>query len=159
MVWEWLVGVFDVFLSPLMMFQPHIALMIISAAITLAVTIVGAAFTNKEAVKGIKDRMEAVRENLVKAQKDKNMESVNKFLNELVKINNEYMKQMMKSMFVSLIFITAFIPWLRYKYESMTVAVLPFELPVIGSSLDWLLWYILVSFAVGWVVRKLLGLG
>lgn len=159
MVFSWLVGALDLFLSPLTAFQPHIALMILSTAITVTVTIVGAVFTKKDVVKGIKDRMEAVRENLVKAQKEKDTENVNKFLNELVKINNEYMRQMFKSMVISLVFITIFIPWLRYKYNAMTVALLPFELPVIGSRLDWLLWYILVSFAVGWVVRKLLGLG
>jgi len=28
--------------------------------------------------------------------------------------------------------------------------------PFIGTTLDWLLWYILVSLAIGWVIRKLL---
>jgi uncharacterized membrane protein (DUF106 family) len=39
----------------------------------------------------------------------------------------------------------------------MAVAELPFNVPMVGSSVDWIFWYILVSFTIGWVVRKVFG--
>jgi uncharacterized membrane protein (DUF106 family) len=50
-----------------------------------------------------------------------------------------------------------FLPWLNYTYEAKVVASLPFDVPFIGHELSWILWYVLVSFTIGWVIRKLFG--
>jgi len=113
---------------------------------------------NKKAVREIKNRMEEIRENLTKAQKEGNKEETNRFLNEMMKANNDYMKQTFAALIISIVVLSLFLPWLRYRYEGKVVAALPFSLPVIGSSMGWVWWYVLVSFTVGWVIKKLLGI-
>jgi uncharacterized membrane protein (DUF106 family) len=101
--------------------------------------------------------MQEIRENLNNAQKMGDKENTNKYLAEMMSMNNTYMKQTFKAMIVSLVVLGLFLPWLRYRYEGMAVAALPFALPFIGSSLSWLYWYILVSFSIGWVLGRFLG--
>jgi uncharacterized membrane protein (DUF106 family) len=122
------------------------------------VTVLNRLLTNTKAVKELKDKMQEIREQLTAAQKIGDKENTNKFLNEMMNMNNEFMKHSYKSMLVSLVVIAIFLPWMTSKYGGMTVAALPFDVPFIGSSLNWVLWYVLVSFTIGWVVRKLFGL-
>jgi len=105
----------------------------------------------------LKRNMEEIKENLTEAQKEGNKENVNKFLSELMKVNNQYLRHSFKTLIISLLIVSLFLPWLAQKYQGLTVATLPFNLPFIGSGLNWLYWYIFVSLAVGWLIRKLLG--
>lgn len=151
-------GFFDVVFSPLNILQNHVSIFLISFALTIVVLILNRIFVNKDLIREIKNKMADIRENLTKAQKEGNKENVEKFLSELMKVNNEYMKHSFKSLMVSLIVLSLFFPWLNYKYAGLTVATLPFNLPIIGSKLTWLYWYILVSFTIGWVIRKIFNL-
>jgi len=150
-----LIGAFDFIFLPLNVFQPHVSLLIISAILAIIVILINRFSVDRKLMKEIKDRMSEVRENLTKAQKDGNTEQANKFLADMMKINNEYMRHSLKALFISLIIVALFLPWMKYKYSALTVASLPFSLPIIGSQLGWVGWYILVSFAIGWVVRKI----
>jgi len=150
-----LIAAFDLIFSPLAVFKPHISLLIVSAILTLIVVVLNKLTIKRDLVKNIKTKMEEIRESLTKAQKEGNMEEANKFLSEMMKVNSQYMKQTFKALIISLIVISIFLPWLKYKYEGSAVAI-PFSLPLIGSSLSWLYWYILISITIGWVARKLL---
>lgn len=152
-----LVNGFNLVFSPLFVFSPIVSLLIVSSFLTILVLGLNRIVTNRKLVKEIKDKMEQVRENLTAAQKIGDKENVNKLLAEMMSINNTYMKQTFKAMIVSLVVLALFLPWLRYKYDGMTVAALPFTLPFLGNSLSWVYWYILVSFSIGWVVGKFLG--
>ncbi|MHA1743660.1 MAG: EMC3/TMCO1 family protein [Candidatus Heimdallarchaeota archaeon] len=153
-----MITAFDVVFSPLQVFSPHISLLIVSAILTLIVLCVNKFSVNREVAEQIKNRMREIRESLTKAQKAGDTEEINKFLGEMMKINNQYMRIMLKSMVVSIIILAMFLPWLKYRYGGMAVVNLPFSMPVIGSSLNWILWYVLVSFTIGWVAKKLLGM-
>jgi len=153
---EPLIAVFDLIFSPLAIFKPHISLLIVSTVLTLIVLFLNRLAMNKNLVKEIKTKMEEIKENLTRAQKEGNTEEINKFLSEMMKTNSQYIRQNFKTMIISLVVISLFLPWLGYKYGGAAVAALPFSLPIIGSSLGWVYWYILVSIAVGWVVRKLI---
>jgi len=152
-----LVNTFNLIFSPLFVFSPIVSLLIVSSFLTVLVLGLNRVVTNRKLIKEIKDKMEQVRENLTAAQKIGDKENVNKLLAEMMSVNNTYMKQTFKAMIVSLVVLALFLPWLRYKYEGMAIATLPFTLPFIGNSLSWIYWYILVSFSIGWVVGKLLG--
>ena len=151
------INAINVIFSPLSVFSPIISLLIVSSLLTVLVLGLNRIVTNRKLIKEIKDKMQDVREKLTAAQKAGDKENANKFLAEMMNINNRYMKQTFKAMIVSLVVLGLFLPWLKYKYDGMTVAILPFSLPLIGSSLSWIYWYILVSFAVGWVAGKFLG--
>lgn len=111
----------------------------------------------KDVVKAIKMKMEQIREDLAQAQKSGDKEKASNLVNELMKENNVYMRQTFKTLIVSLIILSVFFPWMDGKYHTAHVADLPFTLPIIGSELTWLYWYVLVSFMGGWVIRKLVG--
>lgn len=143
--------------SPLATFQPHVALFIFTAFITLLITLISKFAVNRKLMKEIKTKMTELRENLTKAQKEGNKETTSKFLNEYMQANGQYMKQNFKSLFISMAVIILFLPWLGKTYSGMTIASLPFSLPVIGNTLGWLAWYFLVSLSIGWIVRKWMG--
>jgi len=152
-----LAGAVGFIFSPLLVFNPMVSLFIVSAVITVLITVLSRLLTNTKVMKELKDKMQEVREQLTNAQKAGDKEGANKFLEEMMSMNSEFMKHSYKSMFISLIVIMIFLPFLKVQYEGAAVAALPFEVPFIGSSLSWLLWYVLVSFTIGWVVRKLFG--
>jgi len=155
-MFEWLIAAFEVIFSPLAVFKPLLSLLIVSAVLTLILTLLNRFLVDRKVMKEVKKRMEEIRENLTKAQREGNKEEVSKFLAEMNSLLAKNMKQTFKVLIISLVVISLFLPWLKYKYEGLTVATLPFSLPLIGSSLSWVFWYVLVSFAIGWVIRKLI---
>jgi uncharacterized membrane protein (DUF106 family) len=155
---EQLLAVFDFIFAPFLVFNPVISLVFVATALTAIVLVINRFSINRKAVREIKDRMEQIRENLTRAQKEGNKEETNKFLSEMMKTNNDYMKQTFRALVISIIVLALFLPWLKYRYEGKAVASLPFSLPFVGDSLGWVFWYVLVSFTVGWVIKKLLGI-
>jgi len=151
------VGGMDAAFAPLMPFGPMASLFVVSAIITVSVLLLGRLLTNNKAVKELRTKMQELREQMTAAQKAGDKDTANKLLEQTMQMNNEFMKHSYKSLFVSLIVIYLFLPWLNHSYGGMTVAALPFALPFVGANLTWALWYILVSFTIGWVVRKLFG--
>ncbi len=157
MVFEQIIGALDLILSPVTILPPYLSLFIVSVFLTILILVLGRVFTNRKLIKEVKDRMEQIRENLTQAQKEGKTDVANEHLKELMKVNNTYMKQTFKLLIISLVIISLFWPWMKFRYEGLTVAALPFSLPVIGTQLGWIGWYILVSFTIGWVLRKVLG--
>lgn len=51
-----------------------------------------------------------------------------------------------------------FFPWLAYRYAGVIAVDLPFTVPFVGwVGLEWFWWYVLAAFAVGTVMRKIMG--
>jgi uncharacterized membrane protein (DUF106 family) len=149
----------DFLFAPLTAFPVHVTIFIFSFFLTSLLLGINRLLLNKNLVKQIRERMESARENLNQAQKEGNKENIQKFLNELMHINNQYMRQTIKTLFASLIVLAIFLPWLSYKFGTATAAVLPFDVPFLGTSISWLYWYVLVSFTIGWLLRRLFGFG
>ena len=155
---EYLFSVLNFVFYPLTLVKPVFALFIISAFITIAITLINRLLVNQKLVKDLKNRMETIRENLSKAQKSGESEKASKLLNEMLTINNQYMGQMFKALSVSIIVVLLFLPWMQFKYSNAPVARLPLAVPYIGSEMNWVVWYLIVSLAIGWVIRKLMGM-
>jgi uncharacterized membrane protein (DUF106 family) len=102
--------------------------------------------------------MEKIREQLTAAQKNGDKGLQNEFLSKMMETNSKYMKHSFKALIISIIVLSLFLPYLKYKYEGIIIAQLPLNVPFIGSSLSWLGWYVLVSFMIGWAIRKILGM-
>ena len=152
-----IIAAMDFILEPLKAFQPHVAITILSLVLTSIVLILGRIVTNKKIMSEIKAKTEDLRVKLAEAQKAGNKEITNQLLNEMMKANSQYMQHSFKMLIVSLIVVAVFLPWAGHTYASKAVAILPFSLPIIGSSLTWVYWYFLTSFAAGWIIRKLFG--
>jgi uncharacterized membrane protein (DUF106 family) len=149
-------SILDIVFSPVLAFSPIVSLVIISTALTVLVLVINKIFINTKVMREIKEKMEEIREKVTTAQKAGNKDEAQNSLNEMMKINSQYMKHSMKAMVISIVVLGLFLPWLKYRFGEMPVAYLPFSVPFVGASLGWLWWYVIVSFAIGWVLRKLL---
>jgi len=147
----------DFVFGPLQSLQPHIGLLIFSSILTLLILVLSRLVTNKKVMAEIKAKTNELKAKLDEAQKSNDKENVNKIMSEMMQQTNIQMKHSFKSIIVSLIIVSIFLPWAQHAYNGQTVATLPFSVPFIGSSLSWVYWYILVSFTVGLVMRKLMG--
>ncbi|MBI4010310.1 MAG: DUF106 domain-containing protein [Candidatus Aenigmarchaeota archaeon] len=157
MVFEQLYPIFDMIFSPLTILPHYVSVLILSSMLTMLVLSINRLLVNKDVAKSIRTKMEEIKENLNQAQKLGDKENVNKLINEMMKTNNEYMKHTLKALVVSMLVISLILPWVGEKYKGLTVASLPFNLPFVGHSFDWLLWYFLVSLTLGWIANKMFG--
>ncbi|MEM5801958.1 MAG: EMC3/TMCO1 family protein [Candidatus Aenigmatarchaeota archaeon] len=157
MVFQQIIAAVDIILGPITTLPPYLAITLVSIILTSLILTLNKIIFRKNILKELKYKMEEIRENLTKAQQAGNKGEVEKFLNEMMKINTQFMKHSIKTLFVSLIVISLIFPWLHFKYEKIGyVVALPFNLPYIGSSLNWVYWYVFISLAIGWVLNKLL---
>jgi len=149
-------AILDVVLGPLTVLPPYLAIAIVSALLTILIIGFSRIVTKKKILDELKGKMEEIRENLNKAQQAGDKESINKHLGEMMKLNSQFMKHSMKTLIISFIVILFILPWVQFRYEkTASVVSLPFNLPFIGSSLNWVGWYFLVSLAIGWILNKL----
>jgi len=136
--------------------KPVLSLLLVSSGLTAIVVVLTRLLVNKKVACEIKDKMETIREQLTAAQKAGNTEEANKCMADMMKTNSEYMRHTFKALIVSLIVLGISLPFLKQGYEGMATVNMPFSVPLLGSNFTWVYWYILVSLAVGYLLRKLL---
>jgi uncharacterized membrane protein (DUF106 family) len=146
----------DIIFSPIINLPPFISLTIFAIFLTLLISFLGKIFGGKNAQEKIVKKIEEIRKNLTEAQKNEDKEKTEKLVKELMKINSEYVRYSLKLLLISILIIAIFLPWLNFKYQGLTVAILPFSLPFFGSKLSWIYWYIFASLVVSWIMKKLL---
>jgi uncharacterized membrane protein (DUF106 family) len=146
----------DIVFSPIINLPPFVSLTILSVFLALLITFLEKIFVRKNVRLGIEGKIEEIREKLTEAQRNGDKEKTEKLVKELMKINSEYVKHSFKLLFISLIVIAIFLPWLNFKYQGLAVATLPFSLPLFGSKLSWLYWYAFASLVASWIIKKLL---
>jgi uncharacterized membrane protein (DUF106 family) len=149
---------FATLFSPLNVFPPIISLMLLSSFLTILILVITKFFVNTKVLREIKEEMEKIREQLSAAQKSGDKTLQNEFLSKMMQTNSKYMQHSFKALIISIVVLSLFLPYLKYKYEGVVIAQLPLTIPFIGNSLGWLGWYILVSFMIGWVTRKIAGM-
>ena len=149
--------IIDPLFAPLLSLQPHVALFIFAAILTVLIYGINKLMVNRKATKEIKNKLAVVKENLTKAQKDGRKDDINKFMSEYMAINNQYLRQTFKVMAVTFVVVIVLFPWASNRFSGVTVASLPFALPVIGTNMGWIVWYILVSVTGSWLLRKFIG--
>lgn len=143
-------------LLPLDFLNPALALFFISSTLTAVILILNRVLIGNDFWKDMKERMEEIREKILAAQKKGDMETVNALMNEMVKLNSEYMKRSIKPLLISSLLILLLFPLFQSKYTGKHVS-LPLTLPLIGNNVSWYVWYFLVSISVGWVLKRLMG--
>lgn len=156
-MFEQLAAVGSVF-SPLMIFPPVISLFLLAFIITALIILINRIFVKGNVLKELKEKMEQMREELIRHQKDGNTDKANEVLNEMAKTNMVYMKHTFKALIISMVVVILVFPWMQATYKDATVAKLPLVVPFVGSNLSWFVWYFIASLGIGWVIRKLMGL-
>lgn len=154
---SWFAKLLNPLFSPLLILPPIISISVIAFLVTVLILLVNRIFIKKNVVSEFKAKIENLREQLITFQKEGNMEKIKEIMNEITKENVAYMKQMVKVLLISIFVMMIFLPWVQYNYKDVTVAKLPLAMPYMGSNLNWFVWYFLVSVAIGWILKKLLG--
>lgn len=138
---------------------PIIAIFLIGAGISIFMSLVNKKFLGTGAAKEVKDKMGEIRARMLEAQKSGNAKVVNDHLKELMKINSDYMKFMIKPMIISIALVLLVLPFVRSEFQGLTVATVPNSFPVIGGyEMSWFWWYFISTFVVSTIVRKLVGM-
>lgn len=149
-------GLLNLIFTPITILQPPLAIAILALITTVSIVGINRLTIKREIIRNLKKQMVEIKENLTKAQKEGDKFAIEKYITELVKLNKEFMKYSLKGMFVALLIATLFLPWIKTTYSG-AVALLPFSIPGIGSKLDAIYWYALVSLTVGWIMTKIFG--
>jgi len=137
---------------------PIIAIFLIGAGISIFMSLINKKFLGTGAAKEVKDMMNEIRARMLEAQKSGDINKVNKYVKELMKINSKYMKFMMKPMIISIVLVMLILPFVRSEYTGMIVATVPKSIPYVGGyELSWFWWYFICTFVVSTIVRKLVG--
>ena len=153
--------VLDALFSPIFALTPVIAIFIIGASISIFMSLVNKKVLGGKRAKEVKKDMQDARAKMLDAQKSGDMNKMNEHFKELMKLNSEYMRFMFKPMIVSIILFILIVPVIRGRYEhtGQAVATIPDTFPIIGGSgLSWFWWYVICTFAVSIIAKKILGI-
>lgn len=145
----------DVLLSPLLVLKPHLVILILASALTIIGTTFKTTFIGRKKIVKMKREIARVMDKINAAQKTGDTKLLQKHLNELFKLQRNYFKINLVPIAFSLLLFALFIPWFHASFSAKTVVVLPVSIPIIGRSLSWIIWYIMVSICVAWLIEKL----
>ena len=136
-----------------------VGIFIIAALISLFITLVTSRVVDQRRMRMVKEKTKELQEKLKKAQKAGDTKEIAKINREMMTVQREMMGNAFKPMMYTMIPIFLVFSWLRHTVPpDATVVMLPFELPRYGSSLGWFGWYILSSFAVSPLLKKILNI-
>jgi len=135
--------------------NPALSLFIFSSLLALLITIINRLAMGKDFLDNVKRRMEELREGMLEAQRKGEKEKVEKLMEDMLKLNTEYMKKSLKPLLISSILILLFFPLLQQRYTGKMIS-LPVSIPLFGGSVNWYIWYFMVSLAISWMIRKFL---
>jgi len=137
--------------------HPAIEIFLIGAIISIIMSFVNRKVLCSEKAKEVKKNMQDVRSKMLEAQKSGDTKTTNECLSQLVKINSQYMRFMIKPMMVSFILFLFIVPILKGAYTGKVVATVPPTLPGIGGfKLSWFWWYAISAFVVSMIAKKIL---
>jgi uncharacterized membrane protein (DUF106 family) len=139
--------------------DPIVGIFFMSAFVSLIITLMTARFVDQKKMKVLKEKSKSYQEKMKEAQKKGNMKNMKKYQKEFSKMSMEMMSSSMRPMFFTFPPIILIFSWLRYliPYEQVILS-LPFSLPYWGNELGWLGWYIIVSFAMSPLLKKVFGI-
>jgi len=137
---------------------PILVILLVGTGISIFMSLINKKFLGTGAAKEVKDKMGEIRAKMLEAQKSGNMKVVNEHLKQLMKVNSDYMKFMIKPMMISIVLVLLVLPFVRRTYQGLTVATVPDSIPYVGGyELSWFWWYFICTFIVSTIVRKLVG--
>lgn len=139
-----------------MISEPMLVITVISVLFPFLSMALDKILVDREKQKFLREEMGKKAKFIEYFQKVGKKKEMDRCLGEYMGINAEFMKNTFKPIVASLaIFLMAYF-LLNAKYAGFEVA-LPVPFPLIGSSVDWIWWYFLISLTIGFVARKFVG--
>jgi len=151
-------AVWNFVFSPLLGLHPAITILSIGAILITVTTLINKKFLGTGRALEVKNQMQEIREKMLHAQKNGDTENMNKHMSEMMKINSEYFMHSFKPLIISMFLVILILPWLKATYTGMTIATLPSVFPYVGGfELSWFYWYMICSFSLSMIIRKIIG--
>lgn len=151
-------GFLNIVFAPLLALDPVITIFIMGLTIITITNLLNKKFLGNENAKLLKKKMQDIREKMLSAQKMGDSKTVNKCMKEIMKINSQYFKFTLKPLAISMVLVILILPWLRSNYSGNVMVTIPQTLPAVGGfEISWFIWYIICSFSLSLVVRKIIG--
>ena len=141
--------------GPIVSLPFPLAVAAMTAAIVFVITIFYKKMIDQSAARLIKQEMSDVKARVKELQKT-NPEEANKESMKMLAASNKQMKLAMKPMLPTMIFVLLLLPWMSTVFHGYTVA-LPVSLPLVGNSMDWLVWYIVLSIPMNMLFKRAMG--
>ena len=156
-------NILNAIFSPVLKLNPMLGIFIISSLVTFIISIINKKVMGSTSSKGVKDKMQKIRGDLLEAQKSGNKEKVDEEMKKMMEMNSEYLHSMIKpltvSLVISMLFVILFYPWLTETYNGKILLTLPEAFPIIGGKgVTWVVWYILCSVLISIALKKIMGI-
>jgi|Deesub1362B_J571_1020462.scaffolds.fasta_scaffold03477_2 uncharacterized membrane protein (DUF106 family) len=158
-IWEKLVTFISNLLEPYR-YPPNSAIFILILTIALSVTIstINRMILDIEKLRRYEEKIRKWRQMYFKAKRTgdkKLLVKVERQSKYIQRLQSEVASERFKPMFIYLVPFMLLFWILNSVYKGITVVILPFELPRLGSQLTFFWWYLLCNFAVGGPIQKI----
>lgn len=140
--------------TPILFFPKPIAELILAIIVIFIITLFYKYMINQDEVRKLKDEQKTLQQKMKEVQN--NPEETKRLTTEIFKLSNRQMQMSFKPMIPTLIFAAAILPWMSKTFGSRIV-MLPFTLPYFGNDFGWLMWYLIISFPLSILFRKMMG--
>jgi uncharacterized membrane protein (DUF106 family) len=143
-------------------FNTIVGVMLVSLLISALIFAITNKVVDQKRMKELKAKTASYQEKIKEAKKRRDLEKVSSIQKVMMKYQKEMMGLSMRPMMYTMIPIVVIFTWLRqYDYLNDFVAqqgyliALPFVLPKFGSTLGWFGWYLLCSFPMSVLIKKI----
>ena len=129
-------------------------ILVIATGLSLAMTFAYKYLTDQAVMREIKAEIDRLKKKMKENRRDpEKMQAVQK---EMMPLNLKYWKMSMKPTLITLLPFLLIFMGLRAIYGEVVIIPLPWTLPIIGNSLEWIGTYIILSLIFTTVFRKAL---
>jgi uncharacterized membrane protein (DUF106 family) len=135
----------------------------VSAIVSGMIIYITSKFVDQKEMRDLKEKMAKFQKKAKKAQEKKNTKELARINRQMMEVQRKMFSKSMKPMLYTMVPIILIFSLLsQYGYVKSFIQVhgcvvsLPFILPIWGSELKWLGWYILCSFATSSLIKKIL---
>ncbi|MCD6591221.1 MAG: DUF106 domain-containing protein [Candidatus Aenigmarchaeota archaeon] len=138
------------------MFQPYQDVFLWALVISFVLQASYRFLGDQKAIRQLKEDMKFYKDKAKEAQKAGDVKKSQEYLNEMMKLSQKQFSLNMKPMMISLVLVMIILGFVSQTYAE-TVVRLPFNLPLLGSELNWFWWYFFSTIPAVWFFRKMLG--
>jgi uncharacterized membrane protein (DUF106 family) len=155
-VTEFYFGILTTLFGPVLALPGWMAEAIIATMLIFITTMMYKYMADQDKIKELRDQQKEINKKAKEYQKT-DPEKANKLMGEALKLTNKQMRMNMKPMVASLVIFMVFFPWLRETFLDRVLIELPFWVPLFGTDLGWLGFYIVMSLPISMGLRKAMG--
>ncbi|NOZ76559.1 MAG: DUF106 domain-containing protein [Euryarchaeota archaeon] len=146
-------------------FNAMFGVFVMALLLSTLINVVTSRVIDQKEMKRLKEELAGYQKRMKEAQKKGDMKRFNELQKQMMEKQSTMMTKSFKPMMYTFLPIVVILGWLRnYDFLQSYIAaqgylvMLPFSLPKFGNTLNWLGWYIMCSFALSTLTKKLMNI-